>query len=198
MMPLFTTSNCRFSEKCFPKKKKKSLFSLYLYQVRLRPRLRRLQKRLPAETLVRSHVHATGQVFGPVSVGVEGQPEAVQHGPGVHHVRRRDDDRRRGIVDPMPLGGVRSAGRKGHRRVPRMDRGPGQWPTERVRLRVRRHIRSGNAARLSGQASGRAPATVADDTCFQGTEPVWSWKPVVYMGGGSSDTEQLFSPWMIV
>lgn len=58
------------------------------FQVRFRPGLRRLQERVPKETAVRAHVHAAGQVLGPVSARVEGQPEEVQHGAGVHDARR--------------------------------------------------------------------------------------------------------------
>lgn len=121
---------------------------------------------MPAKTAVRSHVHAARPVVGAVLAGVEGQPEAVQHSAGVCDARRGDDDRRRGVVDPMSRGGLGPAGRKGRGRVPRMDRGAGQRPEERVRLRFRRHIRSGNAAGLPWQTGG---APVAHRSRHQGS-----------------------------
>jgi len=51
-----------------------------------------------------------------------------------------------------------------------MDCGAGQRPEKRVRLRVRLHIRSGNAAWISGRQTA-APLTatvVADDARFEG------------------------------
>lgn len=72
---------------------------------------------MPEETVIRSHVHATGQIVGPVPVGVEGQPEEIQHGVGVHDARRPDDDRGRGIVDAVSRGRVSPSGRTRCRRV---------------------------------------------------------------------------------
>lgn len=107
-----------------------------LPQIRVGPRLRRLQERVPEEAVVRSHVHAAGPVVGAVPARVEGEPEAVQHGAGVRDARRGDDGRGRGVVDPVPLGGRGPVGRPWRGRVSRVDGGPGQRPAQRVRLRV--------------------------------------------------------------
>lgn len=134
-----------------------------VFQVRLGPRLRRLQERVPAEAAVRAHVHAARALRGPVPAGVAGQPEAVRHRAGVRRARRRDDDRGRGVVDAVPRGRRGAAGRARRGRVPRLDGRAGQRPAQRVRLRVRRDIRGGGAARVPGgqTASGAAVAATA-------------------------------------
>lgn len=73
-------------------------------------------------------------------------------------------------MDAVSFGCIRAAGREGHRRVQRMDCGAGQRPEKRVRLRVWLHIRSGNAAWISGRqtASPLTATVVADDARFEG------------------------------
>lgn len=152
---------------------------LCVRQVRVRPRLRRLQGRVPAEAAVRARVHAARPVVGAVSAGVAGQPEAVQHGAGVRHARRRHGHGGRRVVDPVPGRGRGPVGRPRRRRVPRLDGGAGQRPAERVRLRVRRHIRGGNAGRTPGQteaaaAAAAAPTAGANSVRCQGKPPTRS------------------------